>query len=584
MNLRIKNIKTEETLNITLPCHEEYLQTVCDRIEVQNNMKDIVEIVKVYDNTKASDMFVGQQVNLDEMNFLAKRLATLSESENTAFYAISRAYMLTSLKDLINTTYNIGCYHTISNFSDLNSLGKLFHATDTQSRQDEVSDSFDGSAYVQNIMQNGNAIITQYGVVYKNSNTEITPYDGYTYPQIESKSVLTLAIGNEGTVDYLYLPCKQSEIDKLMERICVQDEYELMYSMETSPLPENVANFIMDDFLGLEELNQICGQLNPLSKDDLNVFSKLMISTEIENKYDFETLLMSLHEFDMYEGIAGAKEYGYHMICESGFLSERALWAMKRETKIAPKQGEFRCASEKGDYVSRGHNYDENLEPYIDFEKYGSYRMGQESGALTYNGYIVYHGYNPEMQRILETNLGMEFDEIAQAEELRLYMPLKAYSYYDENAYGDLYQVDYEVEIYPEQLAEFKDEIQRALSERMSADESERGLMAYFSGSNIVNAKVKKFVYEVEEVNGKLMGVAVLTLNAGLGENELDEIKAYITGQSSDGFGEGFEQREIHCNGQEVYVSLWNNSNYFLKTADEMEVSPTTAHKWEQSF
>lgn len=42
----------------------------------------------------------------------------------------------------------------------------------------------------------------------------------------------------------------------------------------------------------------------------------------------------------------------------------------------------------------------------------------------------------------------------------------------------------------------------------------------------------------------------------------------------NDGWGEGFEQREISTDIGDIYVSFWNSSNsWFIKTADEMGIN-----------
>ncbi|MEA4988995.1 MAG: hypothetical protein VB095_13125 [Anaerovorax sp.] len=68
------------------------------------------------------------------------------------------------------------------------------------------------------------------------------------------------------------------------------------------------------------------------------------------------------------------------------------------------------------------------------------------------------------------------------------------------------------------------------------------------------------------------MVVATLILNEPLDDKELARIKDEITGQASDGWGEGFEQREIKCNGKDVYVSFWGAKNWSLQTAEEMGI------------
>ena len=132
--------------------------------------------------------------------------------------------------------------------------------------------------------------------------------------------------------------------------------------------------------------------------------------------------------------------------------------------------------------------------------------------------------------------------------------------------------MDFEIEVYPDELAGYEDEIHSAIFDRRLEDEK-RGMMDYYGGHDTVNAKVQKYVFDVEEVRGELMGVAVLTLNAPLDAAELEKIKETIEGQCSDGFGEGFEQQEIDCNGKEVYVSLWGAKDWSLKTAAEMGIS-----------
>ena len=168
--------------------------------------------------------------------------------------------------------------------------------------------------------------------------------------------------------------------------------------------------------------------------------------------------------------------------------------------------------------------------------------------------------------------IGIEV-EPQEAQTLKLYMPLRATTYYDENDYGDLYQVDCEIEVYPEELAEYEDDILEAITNNSLPEEKERGLMKYYGDNDSVNAKVKCCDFSVENVRGKLMGVATLVLNSPLNDKEMEKIKEQISGQACDGWGEGFEQREIKCNGKEIYVSFWQSKNWSLQTAEELGIA-----------
>lgn len=88
-----------------------------------------------------------------------------------------------------------------------------------------------------------------------------------------------------------------------------------------------------------------------------------------------------------------------------------------------------------------------------------------------------------------------------------------------------------------------------------------RNLMDYFYGSEEVKRKVESAVVSVKNVDGILYGCTTLTLNAYMESAELTELCEYITGQYSDGWGEGFEQREIRVDGGSLYVHFCYDRN-----------------------
>lgn len=67
------------------------------------------------------------------------------------------------------------------------------------------------------------------------------------------------------------------------------------------------------------------------------------------------------------------------------------------------------------------------------------------------------------------------------------------------------------------------------------------------------------------------MGVAVIKMTKPLTKTEIDDLKDYVTGQFSDGWGESFEQHEIQVSGGEIYVHFWDSEEYYIKTEEEME-------------
>ena len=150
---------------------------------------------------------------------------------------------------------------------------------------------------------------------------------------------------------------------------------------------------------------------------------------------------------------------------------------------------------------------------------------------------------------------------------MKLYMPLTADAYYF-NEYGDM-----EDESYPldgRELLSHQGDILAALVKNRMPEEAERGIMHWYDGNDSVDDKVKSVVFTVEEREGKLWGVAECQVVGTLTPEEMSTLKEYITGQASDGWGEGFEQREIDIGDGDMYVHLWNfNDDWQIQTEEE---------------
>jgi hypothetical protein len=152
---------------------------------------------------------------------------------------------------------------------------------------------------------------------------------------------------------------------------------------------------------------------------------------------------------------------------------------------------------------------------------------------------------------------------------LKLYMPLTVTTY-ERNEWGDLENDP--VELDSGTVAEYADNILAAIIKERMPEESERGLMKYYGEDDSVNQKVQSYVFTVERVQGRLMGVAECRIQGELTADELDRLKDDISGQASDGVGEGFEQCPIKTPNGEIYVHLWNSEkSWSIMTQDELE-------------
>ena len=69
-----------------------------------------------------------------------------------------------------------------------------------------------------------------------------------------------------------------------------------------------------------------------------------------------------------------------------------------------------------------------------------------------------------------------------------------------------------------------------------------------------------------------MFGKIECSLREALTDDETEILKDWISGQNSDGWGEGFEQRPIDTEDGDLYVSFWHSgSDYSIMSHDELD-------------
>lgn len=158
-----------------------------------------------------------------------------------------------------------------------------------------------------------------------------------------------------------------------------------------------------------------------------------------------------------------------------------------------------------------------------------------------------------------------------QSVTTKYYCPLTI-QVYGTNSWGEVDEDGYEED--SAFAARHEDVIRQCFAEYNSIDEN--NMAEYFDGNNGVSEKLRSAEWGFERRNGELYGCITVQTSGPLTEEEEQDLKEWISGQNSDGLGEGFEQREIYFEGGHrgafMYVSLWSpDDDYFIDNQDEFE-------------
>lgn len=137
--------------------------------------------------------------SLDELNFLAKRLVSLTDEEMPVFYAVTDEFFraadndgLVSIKDLINCTYGLDTVPVAHNVSNLSELGRFAFENELLSDLEGIPESavpFLNAEQIGRVQQkNDNGVFE--GRLYIPTVHYDRPeiYDGVTLPDEESES------------------------------------------------------------------------------------------------------------------------------------------------------------------------------------------------------------------------------------------------------------------------------------------------------------------------------------------------------------------------------------------------------------
>ena len=218
MLINLKRIGKKEDLPITFnfPYEEDETSNIYNRLESEISTTPNCYIEEVVNAPDMNEVLKGKECNVDELNFLFKRMDSFDTKERNKFLASVFAENPKTIAELINLTFNTYCYGIVSDFNDLETVGKDLYLSEKQAVATRVLNALDGESFAMEVIKNNsNSMITPYGVLYKNNNEPEQIYNGKQFPEYNwRESIATIELSAKDENEFIYLPCSDIEIEK----------------------------------------------------------------------------------------------------------------------------------------------------------------------------------------------------------------------------------------------------------------------------------------------------------------------------------------------------------------------------------
>ena len=316
--------------SLELPAQEYEIRDVLQQLR-QRSADITPDQIAIY-NSKYIPQLEDKRLDsptVDELNFLAKRLAEMDETDLAIMQALCSRFIkdddeLVSIKDLINMTYGLDSVSVISNVTNDEQLADFVMENDMQ---DDVASVPANARYLLDKARIGKLQREMDGGVYSGNLYVCTDhfempkvYDGKTLPESthEPWFAFKLEVAQAPQTDeplsepseWITLPMTDKAIRKVAERHNATSLKDLVYYGFVS----SVAQITTEDFTSMqdiEKLNALAFTMAEMSPDEQITF-KAALDAERKHGINLDDILNisnNLHRYEMNTCCEGASDF-----------------------------------------------------------------------------------------------------------------------------------------------------------------------------------------------------------------------------------------------------------------------------------
>ena len=167
----------------------------------------------------------GTMANVDELDWLGKKLESFDRYDLLQFSAAAERFGLYSVDEMIDLSFCANEMTVISDFSDLEKVGRKHYLTVHGAADTKELEKLDGKELAQALISGQPGYVTRYGVVYDNGIKLEQAYDRKHLPPIwmPESCIMELKIRAAGEDDskkqeWVQLPTSRVKLERTMLR------------------------------------------------------------------------------------------------------------------------------------------------------------------------------------------------------------------------------------------------------------------------------------------------------------------------------------------------------------------------------
>lgn len=149
--------------NIELSLSDAELNFQMRRIGIEETVP-MCRLVEVSEKDNPLHRFEGQTVNMDEVNFFAKRMESLTEYERKVLSAYAEDYGVATMKDLINLTFSMKGLSLLTDFSDARQVGVRLYMDEFLGMSEEEKEQTNFIEFAEKTLKESRVEVLPYGV------------------------------------------------------------------------------------------------------------------------------------------------------------------------------------------------------------------------------------------------------------------------------------------------------------------------------------------------------------------------------------------------------------------------------------